>query len=516
MRANKYKGIILIGMFCLGAWSSIAHSETVQEYMRAFHDNPQRVMDRLPNEVDIRNQSQSRGYIDKKRVNESLGYRNQLRIEIMNQSDMHAFSDINSSPEKDRPERLIEPGAMLINLRAMEEQQLMKGASQIQPWSDSYWPLYKGMTAIRYSGDFPNSGSWIENFNFIQAHPASSIVSSGNLQAINQLSPAEKYDFVMGDTAFTLTKFAWSKGREHFDSIGHVAKWMGICHGWAGASHMNAVIPEGPIVVTSHAGTPVTFYPQDIKALQSMLWANSRTSTRFVGDRCDTYNPERNAYGRVTDPKCFDVNPGTWHLAVINQMGMHKRSFVMDTTFDAEVWNYPLVNYRYSYYNPQTLQEVPNIQAAAVPIEKFRIDKFREFRSPKAKYVVGVYMDVSHPKALTPTRGFIRDPPLKTLRFIYDLELDAAMNVLGGEWYSNVHPDFIWTFAKNAQALAIGDSSLINIDWKPTEAPGANWTEAATHASERGTPLYSFLQKVIRAAGATHPGEEVEPTPHRE
>ena len=32
--------------------------------------------------------------------------------------------------------------------------------------------------------------------------------------------------------------------------------------------------------------------------------------------------------GRILDPECFKVNPGTFHLAVVNQLGIAGRSLV--------------------------------------------------------------------------------------------------------------------------------------------------------------------------------------------
>src|SRR5690606_8189231 len=138
----------------------------------------------------------------------------------------------------------------------------------------------------------------------------------------------------------------------------------------------------------------------------------------------------KNAYGRILDESCFDSNPATWHLAVTNQMGIHNRSFVMDSTFDAEVWNYPLASYRYRYFHPETWKEGATLRSSLVPIEKYRVDKFKQFRSPKARYVVGVFMDVTHISAVRPTRSGGSKAPTKTVRLVYDLELDENLNII--------------------------------------------------------------------------------------
>ena len=482
-----------------------ARAETVEEYLRAFHANPVKMMQRLPSEV-VNGVARPRGYINEKRVADSLKERVEVRDSIM--SNRVQALRMEEPEGKDRAERLLEPGNPVINnVREMEARALTRASLDPLPWTDSYWPMYKGLLGTRYSDrSFPNSKNWGTNYSYISANPASAIVAYGDSAAINRLSPSEKYDFAVGDTSFTLTNFSWNQGRKYFEKSGRVAGWMGICHGWAAAASMLAPVPDEPITVVAANGTPITFYPQDVKALQSMLWANASPATRFVGNRCNVSRPSRDAYGRIVDPVCWDSNPGTWHTAVVNQMGQNRRSFVMDATYDAEVWNFPLANYQYRYFNAQTWQETTNLAAAAIPIEKFKLDKFRQYRSPNARYIVGVYMDVSHVNAINPTRGTVTTPPLKTLRFIYDLELDEAYNIIGGEWYSNVHPDFMWTFAKDSKAMSIGDTSILNEAWMTSSPVPSHWAEHARRASGRGEPLYSFVRRL--AEGNAGPIEE--------
>src|SRR6185436_9002354 len=95
--------------------------------------------------------------------------------------------------------------------------------------------------------------------------------------------------------------------------------------------------------------TPLLFYPSDLKGLASLLWATTDPPSRGVGGRCEDTNPKKDRNGRVISPACFDSNPGTWHLAVVNQIGVAKRSMVIDATYDFEVWNQPVYGYRYRY-----------------------------------------------------------------------------------------------------------------------------------------------------------------------
>ena len=166
-----------------------------------------------------------------------------------------------------------------------------------------------------------------------------------------------------------------------FDTKGAVPGWAGICHGWSPASIMTPA-PKRSVTVISASGAPVIFYPSDIKALASAAWANSPPKNFLAGTRCNVGRPAEDEMGRVIDAGCFDVNPGTWHMAVVNEMGLHKRSFVIDAQYDFQIWNYPLYSYHYSYFNPQTLETSDTFSGAKVRASDFTVDKFKKYRSP--------------------------------------------------------------------------------------------------------------------------------------
>ena len=101
-------------------------------------------------------------------------------------------------------------------------------------------------------------------------------------------------------------------------------------------------MPAKTVVVKNKDGLEIPFYPSDIKGLGSLNFAKKRYPTRFIGGRCNTKGPQEDSNGRIIDQKCFDTNPGTWHQAVVNQIAISKRSFIMDATYDYEVWNQPV------------------------------------------------------------------------------------------------------------------------------------------------------------------------------
>ena len=186
----------------------------------------------------------------------------------------------------------------------------------------------------------------------------------------------------------------WDEGRGYFQSKGSVERWMGICHGWGCSSHVPR--PANTITLKNSEGVEIPFYPSDIKGLGSLNYAKKKYASKFIGGRCNKKDPATDENGRVIDPVCFDTNPGTWHQAVVNQIAKSKRSFIIDATFDYEVWNQPVFSYSYKYFNPEKYKYADNFAEAVTEVSSFSTDKFKKYRSPLAKYIVGVEMDIEY------------------------------------------------------------------------------------------------------------------------
>lgn len=403
-------------------------------------------------------------------------------------------------------------------LQDMETAKLKSAKLAEQPWSDDYWGIYKGCLGARY-GDprFPESDDWKTNYNYIQTNKAADILKSGSTSRINQLSPAEKYDALLGDSAGTLTKLMWAEGQSFYDSTGSVETWMGLCHGWAVAAYM-LPRPQASVTLFTPSNTPIKFFPADIKALATLLWANVPGSSRFIGGRCNDANPATDAAtGRVTSQLCFDTNPGTWHLAIVNQIGVTKRSFVLDATFDYEVWNQPILGYSYTYFNPQTRRATTNLAEAKVAVSAFTNDKFKRFRSANARSIVGVSMTVSYMVEISPTQRDTDAPNLDAVQQVpyeYDLELDANDMIIGGEWYRNPHPDFLWTAIKNAKAQTRFETNASGT-WNTRQALPPAWRTAGIQAaSQQRAPLGKIVEQLLtlsKTASASTPSAPTTP-----
>lgn len=360
----------------------------------------------------------------------------------------------------DLAELLVEsPSSMIRNIKLMDDKKLTTAKLDIAPWSDSYWPLYQGAIANRYNDPNFIYGEWKEAFDYITKNPASKLIAK---KEFDSLSPAEKYDYFFQLKNKGITQSNWAEGKGYFNEYGKVETWMGLCHGWAAASIMMPE-PKKAVEVSTSAGS-FSFYPSDIKALATLIWAKGQFNTRFVGGRCHLKDPATDSMGRPIVEDCLDNNPGTWHMAIVNQIGQFKRSFVMDATFDYEVWNQPVTGYSFKYYNPITKTETTKLQDAIVTREKFLDDPRAKVRAPKTTHVVGVTMAVKYIVENSPSIEENQPTATKTVNYTYDLELDSTLNIIGGEWYSENHPDFLWVPAKNSFPANQGDTSDKRVD----------------------------------------------------
>jgi hypothetical protein len=404
----------------------------------------------------------------------------------------------------DRPENLVDK-LQHVRLAEMETAKLTKAALAESPWSDDYWALYTGALGKRYADPkFPNSKDWAENRKYIDTNPVQAIVASGNRQAIDRLSPSEKYDLLVGDTAGTLTKAMWDEGRSYHEASGQVETWMGLCHGWAPAAYMLAR-PRKVITVKAADGrTDLRFFPSDVKALATLLWAHGNSPSRFIGSRSNDKEPAMDEVGRVTSPAVFDTNPGTWHMSVVNQIGVAKRSFIIDATFDYEVWNQPVFSYEYEYFNPQRMRMVGSLAEATVPRAQFTSDRFKKYRGTGYASMAGVVMRCRYVVETNPSHAETDDrtkDAINAVDYIYDLELDASGKILGGEWYQNLHPDFLWTPPAGTHVTTPGDRYATGT-WSATAPLPEAWRTTAIRTSGRGLPLAKIVEQLIRLASA--------------
>jgi hypothetical protein len=288
--------------------------------------------------------------------------------------------------------------------RVFEKLPLAATLDQV-PWSDSYWPTDEGGIAHRWNGSGGEGGR-------------AQIMERGEAEAltadqVKDLSPAEKYDLLQGDYDFTLTRAELARTKPHAES------WEGLCHGWAVASMVFA--EPGPLEISNAEGLKISFGSSDIKALLTYMAAESEGDERVLAQRCDSnFSEHPNAKKR---PECQDINAGSFHLALVNELGVSARGMVFDRSRGHQVWNHPIFGYS---------------------VEVVR-DDFppREGAAPGTAREVKVRTTVDY--ASESSAAWEKLEPVVTSEvYDYRLELDARGRVIGGDWLEETRPDFVW------------------------------------------------------------------------
>jgi hypothetical protein len=504
------------------AFAQNYQTEDLKSFLQEFHANPIEVMEQVPVKKGS-GQNEQATVIPEEAVegNQFIEAKDQYRSKVCKlENGVEVCADQLTGRAgiqgNDRAENLVDMGSRTIKtLSSMDKKGLHSAELSVRPWSDDYWAIYKGVLAYRYGDPNKTDGTdWKVHTDYVKENPSDLYIGQG-FDGIQYLSPAEKYDLLVGDKSETLTKKMLNEGRSYYQNQGKVETWMGICHGWAPAAYMLDRPTSQVNVVAADGKTVIPFFPSDIKALGSLLYANVQVYNNFVGGRCNAKDPKRDSEsGRIKDQECFDTNPGTWHKSVVNQIAIADRSFVMDATFDYEVWNQPVYAYSYRYFNPETFETSrDDYKEVAVDVVDFKKDKFKKYRSRKAKKIVGVEMEVQYIAETHPNHRTYDNKDydyVTTVRYRYDLELDGRGSIVGGEWYSNKHPDFLWTPRKDARALTRLDKSIVeainsgrtDVEWKDGEPVPSVWRQYISQYSRQGQPLGLVVEGLIKRSRA--------------
>lgn len=505
---------------------------------------------------------------------------------------------------------------------------LSKGKTAQKPWTASYWPMNKGMIADPYEDNplpyYLDIGwvDWEDNYDDFKKRLKKELpdVDKMSQEELDMLAPSEKYDLLLGDKNFSLTRklwnytYKWGSNKENsftdMDTLqsyiageqalvkakqyvkdnyyknvkdalagswllkgslaaqktvelldngsytspemafaraledarveaqdyvleeknSRLAAWEGICNGWSTAAGL-VPRPRKSVSFKLPNGKNLKFYPSDIKGIASLYYVNSliqdsakigydgmpyTQGTVSAGLRCNNKRVKTDIFGRLYDDKddpfnesshkirdsrCSGVHPAIWHLGLVNLIGKQKRSFVVERKVGAAVDNHPMYAYKMEYYNPNTGKSKKTPKKNIVKIDDK--DIFKQFRNPKAKYIVGVeteivYMDYARPSK-SETNNEEDDEEVEK-KMYYDLELDEKYNIIGGQWRALKHgapmidrsgkvtdrqrlnhnqPDFFWTITKGYKNTGwFGDLNLQ--EWKDKSVlPPKSWLKAA-------------------------------------
>ena len=270
--------------------------------------------------------------------------------------------------------------------------------------------------------------------------------------------------------------------------------WFGHCNGTSAAStryenpRHSVFRPQG----CARGGNGCTeFSPQAIRALLTEISMN--VAFKWIGgDLCKLKREELLAKQRTSYnvmDACDDINPGSFHLALVNYLGRMKQPLIHDKTSYDEIWNYPLISYS---YQAQTLSESQAAQLAGSPDSSWVFNR-------QAQSWVKVDMTLSYRSFDSSYKGAGTTPPGASEPLSYILELDGEGKVIGGEWIGDSllkaeHPDALWmAFEPRAP---IDDDRLGNPHVDPVEVVKI-WAESVDRDPANPFPLQGETSRVL-------------------
>ena len=274
--------------------------------------------------------------------------------------------------------------------------------SQQQVWAGFHWPNFSGGIAMRWDQtitDYTRPPAMSNPHNYRKLNR--NTVLSMSEQQLNALSAAEKYDIYKRNYDFPTVE------HERRRTAPQDPSWEGMCNGWSAAA-IKFNEPEA-FSYTLENGRRMMFFSKDIKALLTFYEFNyNESSSAFLGVRC---------YNDPNAPGCHDINPGTLHILLGNQIGIKRKSLIMDVDGGPEVWNHPIFA-----YDSQVKKVGRNIY--------------------NAKTVIWILQESS------PYEYPLSNPPILGNHYEYNLYTNNRGEITGGTWISLAKPDFAWLPSK--------------------------------------------------------------------
>jgi hypothetical protein len=300
-----------------------------------------------------------------------------------------------------------------------------------EAWSGDYWAWRFGGISARY-GKMDTRWRKYNVSISLYSQPEDYLNNKNRTdfaEYVNKFySPAEKYDLLVGDYNFTLTR----ANKEYGKSLGRdVPSWPGMCHGLAPASYM-VPTPSRDVNLTAADGkTVLLFLPDDIKALATQYWAQIKYPNRMIGQRIGY------------------INPASFFILLTNYIGRYKLNASFAPYRDSEIWNFALSGYDAKYLNLITNKE-GNYNKTRLTLNEAKFGG--NFTTSLAKsapkttnYIVGVNLKVEYIDFIT-ARHVNASPPRRVRSYDFSLALflDKRNQIISGVWTSRKKPSYVW------------------------------------------------------------------------
>lgn len=279
------------------------------------------------------------------------------------------------------------------------------------PWAEARFPFADGALLNRYQREdlAPN-----ERFakRPLTLDEIKALSPERRTEELSKFSPAELFDIIRGLTStYPLTTeirrlLSRSGAQKHFAELDEKMSF-----GWAAASTMMQEPAQRDYKVRFPEGTEATLSigSADVKGLAAYYYGvkvPNLVKIVKIGARCQG----------EADTACKRIDPATFHILLANTIKRDGRSFVADVDPSAAVDYRPIVGYTSSV---RADEEGPGyIVTTTVRYAKRRIPSPRPF-------------------------GFFNlDSENESYR--YKLETNAKHEIIGGQWLSERHPEFVW------------------------------------------------------------------------
>lgn len=349
-----------------------------------------------------------------------------------------------------------------------------------------YWATYEDSINARWDGESPApSEKYAAAFD--KPGLADVISAEYGIDGMSYRSCIEETDCDQYEDGSTCSR---REGVSDEEAGSCIPTWWGICHGWAPF----AISEPAPLKAVERNG--VTFYPGDLTALMSLVYADAPMKTKFLSQRCnsDDISGLGDMANSLEIDECQDMNAGAFHVLLANRIGAESKGFVFDRTIGDEVWNQPVVGYRVSnavktgasgkglasitrraaieLLEPGSTTD-PNTGKlkASLNAGNGRVKRTAYRWNVDAAKFYYVEVDVDWITEAGPTRSSAADLEeghTRTTEYRYILEADSTGKIMGGEWVGDsreAHPDFSWwtTSTPTGASVARGMVTYANV-----------------------------------------------------
>lgn len=369
-----------------------------------------------------------------------------------------------------------------------------------KPWSTPVFKYPTGLLSARLQDkNYSRLESVRDRHAYFMARSLEKILAIRNSaereRMIATLSPAEKYDLVIGDLQRGFSTAIWSEVLSRY-AAGQVPKWYGLCDGSSAASVLFSEPGKNVLVHSRIPGIEVPFYLGDIKALLSYSMSTFVSKDLpIIGERCRKSSPD------ISKGECFGVNPATLHQ-ILTHMSRNPRQLpvmIIDRSPGESIWNAAVLNASFSYYDPASGRSVSDLAVDhLIDVKRYRVPPGSPGWARGARYLL--FTSATLGLADTRTKGeFQSHGKMHELKMMirYVLELNGNLEVVGGEWLSHLRPNFIWALPRDYRPVSGGDISTQKYQWEGVDVPDEAVTQVL-RASRQGQPLFRIIDFIYQ------------------